>query len=116
MYRLKCKPSAAWPLVTARIDASGRGLDGAQVRAICRALWTQTCPAGIAAGGRPDKVAGLVQIAPFLRNGVSDMMRHVMGIALARPWGPVIWRSYASRLWSGLGSGANDRAAMTASC
>ena len=49
----------------------------------------------IAAGRRPDKVAGLVLIAPFLRNGASEPARRILSIALARPWGPFVWRAYA---------------------
>ena len=67
----------------------------------------------IAAGRRPDLVAGLVLIGPFLRNGGSKFMRQVLHVALTRPWGPSVWRMYATKLWPGLGEGAAERAARS---
>ena len=67
----------------------------------------------IAAGRRPDLVAGLVLIGPFLRNGGSKFMRQVLHVALTRPWGPSVWRMYATKLWPGLGDGAAERAARS---
>ncbi len=67
----------------------------------------------IAAARRPEQVAGLVLLGPFLRNGASDTMRRIMQVALARPWGPLIWRGYAAKLWPGLGDQARHRAATT---
>ena len=69
--------------------------------------------ATIAAGRRPDKIAGLVLMGPFLRNGLSGTMRSVLHFALARPWGPAIWRPQAAKLWPGLGVSAKSRAAET---
>ena len=67
----------------------------------------------IAAGRRPDRVAGLILFAPFLRNAVGEGMRSMMQVAFARPWGPMLWRLYAAKLWPGLGERARDRAAST---
>lgn len=67
--------------------------------------------ATIAAGRRPDLVSGLVLLGPFLRNGSGPLMRVVMSVLLAKPWGPSLWRSYSARLWPGLGEGAATRAA-----
>jgi len=67
----------------------------------------------IAAGRQPDQVAGLVLLAPFLRNGGSNLMFWILRIALWWPWGPYIWRSYATTLWPGLGNKARERAASS---
>lgn len=60
----------------------------------------------IAAGRRPDLLAGLVLICPFLRGSGSRrkdaLMRGVFGLALLRPWGPALWRAYSASLWPGL--------------
>ncbi|BDZ42516.1 hydrolase [Paraoerskovia sediminicola] len=67
----------------------------------------------IAAGRRPDAVSGLVLLAPFLRNGGGAAARLGLRALLCRPWGPAVWRTYAARLWPGLGDGARERAAAT---
>lgn len=71
----------------------------------------------IAAGRRPDLVCGLVLICPFLRGSASRaktlMQRTMLGLALLRPWGPAVWRSYSARLWPGLPD-ARQRAAHLA--
>ena len=67
----------------------------------------------IAAGRRPDLVAGLILLGPFVRNGIGTAMRWLLYAALARPWGPSIWRAQAAKLWPGLGDGATGRAAST---
>lgn len=89
------------------IDALGGGpvvLAGASMSAAA---------AVIAAGRRPDKVRGLVLLGPYLRNGGSKMMRRLLHIALAKPWGPSVWRFYAAKLWPGLGENAGMRAARS---
>ena len=67
----------------------------------------------IAAGRRPDQVAGLILLGPFLRNAVSEVLRSTLQVAFTRPWGPFLWRLYAAKLWPGLGDKARDRAART---
>jgi pimeloyl-ACP methyl ester carboxylesterase len=68
----------------------------------------------IAAGRRPDLVAGLVLFGPFLRNGAGSLAQLGLRLMLNRPWGPAIWRMYAATLWPGLGKeGAQSRAAQT---
>lgn len=65
----------------------------------------------IAAGRRPDAVAGLVLFGPFLRDAAGVGGRLGLRVLLARPWGPVVWRRYAASLWPGLGAAAQTRAA-----
>lgn len=64
----------------------------------------------IAAGMRPDAIAGIVLVAPFLRGG-GAVSTAVLSCVLARPWGPIVWKAYSRRLWPGLGAGAKARAA-----
>jgi len=63
----------------------------------------------IAAGREPDQVAGLVLLAPFLRNGGNKLMIWIFNKLLLRPWGPYVWRSYAATLWPGLGNKVGER-------
>lgn len=56
----------------------------------------------IAAGQRPDKVAGVVLLGAFLRPGGSKLLTKVFQLAMYRPLGPIIWKSYAPKLWAGL--------------
>ena len=65
----------------------------------------------IAGARQPDQVAGLVLMAPFLRNGGSKLLLWIMRIAMLWPWGPYIWRFYTTKLWPGLGHKAHERAA-----
>ncbi len=67
----------------------------------------------IAAGRRPDLVNGLILLGPYLRNGMGEFGCAIFNVALARPWGPAVWRIFAARLWPGLGDKAKDRAALT---
>ncbi|EON97643.1 putative alpha beta hydrolase fold protein [Phaeoacremonium minimum UCRPA7] len=67
----------------------------------------------IAAGRRPDQIAGIILIGPFLRNGASAIVRWLLHFAFYRPLGPYLWRSYAATLWPGLGDKAKERAAST---
>lgn len=67
----------------------------------------------IAAAERPEQVAGLVLLGAFLRNSVSETTRRLLQIALARPWGPPLWRAQAAKLWPGLGDRALIRAEQT---
>lgn len=64
----------------------------------------------IAAGMRPGTVAGMVLLAPFLRGG-GILNEIIFSLALARPWGPSVWRAFSARLWPGLGTEAANRAA-----
>ncbi|KAI5461010.1 Alpha/Beta hydrolase protein [Mariannaea sp. PMI_226] len=68
----------------------------------------------IAAGTQPEQVAGLVLLGPFLRNGAGKFMIWLFHLALSQPWGPSIWRSYAAKLWPGLGDvKAKERAELS---
>ncbi len=66
----------------------------------------------IAAGRRPEAVAGLVLLAAPLRNGrAASALMLALRVLLSRPWGPAFWRAYSTRLWPGLGADARTRAA-----
>lgn len=65
----------------------------------------------IAAGKQPAKVKGLILLGPYVRNGAGTMMRGLLHVAFSRPWGPFVWRMFATKLWPGLG----DKAALRAS-
>jgi pimeloyl-ACP methyl ester carboxylesterase len=67
----------------------------------------------IAAGKESDKVAGLILLGPFLRNGAGKIVLWLLKMAFLRPWGPYVWRSYAATLWPGLGDKAAERAASS---
>ncbi|KIH92816.1 hypothetical protein SPBR_03122 [Sporothrix brasiliensis 5110] len=71
--------------------------------------------ATIAAGQRPDLVAGVVLLGAFLRNGSAGaVLRFIMYLLFLRPWGPSMWKMYAATLWPGLGpDGAKARAARS---
>jgi pimeloyl-ACP methyl ester carboxylesterase len=45
-------------------------------------------------------VAGVILLAPFLRAG--SMPQFVVSMLFARPWGSMVWKSYAKTLWPGL--------------
>jgi pimeloyl-ACP methyl ester carboxylesterase len=52
----------------------------------------------IAAADRPDAVAGLALVSPFLRNGGSPgtagLLRAMFRVLFARPWGAAMWAMY----------------------
>ena len=50
----------------------------------------------LVAADRPDLLAGLVLLSPFVRNGKGDarFMRLVYRALFARPWGVAVWASY----------------------
>jgi pimeloyl-ACP methyl ester carboxylesterase len=91
----------------AAIDAFGDGpafVAGASMSAAA---------AVIAAGRRPDAVAGVLLFGPFVRNGAGKAAQLGLRALLTRPWGPTVWRLYAAKLWPGLGDQARARAART---
>jgi pimeloyl-ACP methyl ester carboxylesterase len=58
--------------------------------------------ATLAAAERPDLVAGLVLIGPFLRDPqVNLAVRILMRVAMARPWLTTTWKSYLPKLYAG---------------
>lgn len=67
--------------------------------------------ATIAAGKRPDLVAGTILLGAFLRNGMGAWFLYVLSLMFWRPWGPAMWQFYAATLWPGLGDRAKKRAA-----
>jgi pimeloyl-ACP methyl ester carboxylesterase len=55
-----------------------------------------------AAAEAPDLVAGLVLIAPFVRNPPAALAAMlVFRLALLRPWGPAAWNAYYASLYPG---------------
>lgn len=55
----------------------------------------------IAAAREPDRVSGLALLGPFVRDGGGAGARLLLGLLLARPWGPGAWASYHRRLFPG---------------
>lgn len=56
----------------------------------------------LVAAARPELVAGLVLVGPFLRNGkVSPVLKALMAVALARPFVAATWKSYYPSLNKG---------------
>lgn len=54
----------------------------------------------IAAADRPDLVSGLVLAGPFVRNvPMPPGMGLAMRLALLKPWGPRVWRTFHRRLF-----------------
>jgi pimeloyl-ACP methyl ester carboxylesterase len=58
--------------------------------------------AAFAAAERPELVAGLVLVGPFVRNGsVSAVQRVLLRVAMARPWAAMSWKAYMPKLYAG---------------
>ena len=56
----------------------------------------------LVAADRPDLVAGLVLIGPFVRNGgTGAVQRLLLRMAMARPWAATSWKSYLPKLYAG---------------
>lgn len=68
--------------------------------------------ATIAAGQRPDLIAGVILLGAFLRNGSAGaILRFIMYLMFLRPWGPSMWKMYAATLWPGItAEAAKERA------
>ncbi len=55
-----------------------------------------------AAAERPELVAGLVLIGPFVRNApVNPLMAGVFRVAMSGPWAPAVWQAYLPLLYPG---------------
>jgi pimeloyl-ACP methyl ester carboxylesterase len=53
-----------------------------------------------AAAERPEAVAGLVLVGPFVRDvPVPWFLRLALRLALRRPWGPALWSAYYAKLY-----------------
>ncbi|KAK3052895.1 hypothetical protein LTR09_005959 [Extremus antarcticus] len=61
-----------------------------------------TGSATIAAGRKPESIAGIVLLAPFLRNPMGAVGMFFMPLLFKWPWGSTVWRFYAPTLWPGL--------------
>jgi pimeloyl-ACP methyl ester carboxylesterase len=70
------------------------------------------------AATRPELVAGLVLVGPFVRNGdISAVQRALLRVAMFSPWAAMSWKSYVPRLYAGQRPGDLDEhlAAVVAS-
>jgi pimeloyl-ACP methyl ester carboxylesterase len=53
-----------------------------------------------AAAKKPDRVAGLVLVGPFVRNPPIGLAKLVLfRLALLRPWAPSVWNAYVPKLY-----------------
>ncbi|WP_426320555.1 alpha/beta fold hydrolase [Microbacterium sp. E-13] len=50
--------------------------------------------ATLVAARRPDLIAGLVLIGPFVRETGTPILRLLIRLLLLRPWGPAMWKRY----------------------
>jgi len=68
------------------------------------------------AAERPELVAGLVLLGPFVRNPRTPaLMRLALRLGLLRPWGPAVWHAWHGRLFATQPEGhAQHRAAVRA--
>jgi pimeloyl-ACP methyl ester carboxylesterase len=58
--------------------------------------------ATLVAADRPEVVAGLVLVGPFVRNGKTGAItKLVLRAAMARPWAAMVWKSYLPTLYAG---------------
>lgn len=56
-----------------------------------------------AAAERPDLVAGLVLVGPFVRNvPVNPLLALAFRVAMSGPWAPAVWRAYLPSLYPGV--------------
>ncbi|KAF5591147.1 AB hydrolase superfamily yisY [Fusarium subglutinans] len=65
--------------------------------------------ATIAGGSHPEKVAGLILFGAFLRPGTGKLVASLFRLSMRQPIGPMIWKSYAPKLWPGLGDKVQER-------
>ncbi|MBI1377365.1 MAG: alpha/beta fold hydrolase [Frankiales bacterium] len=54
-----------------------------------------------AAAERPDLVAGVVLVGPFVRDTGSGWQKLLIRVAMARPWAAAAWRAYLPKLYAG---------------
>jgi len=55
-----------------------------------------------AAAERPDLVAGIALLGPFVRNApINPLMAWAFRIAMSGPWAPTVWHSYLPSLYPG---------------
>jgi pimeloyl-ACP methyl ester carboxylesterase len=56
----------------------------------------------LVAADKPDLVAGLVLVGPFVRDPKTSAIQHLMlRIAMARPWAATSWKAYLPKLYAG---------------
>lgn len=56
----------------------------------------------LSAAQRPGLVCGLVLTGPFVRNGKTSAMQHLLlRVAMAPPWAAISWKSYLPKLYAG---------------
>ena len=58
--------------------------------------------AALVAADHPELVAGLVLLAPFVRDPQSGVaLRLLMRVAMAPPWAAMVWKAYLPKLYAG---------------
>ena len=55
----------------------------------------------MAAAETPEAVSGLVLVGPFVRGGPTGFTAVMFKLALLKPWGPAVWRSYYKKFYPG---------------
>jgi pimeloyl-ACP methyl ester carboxylesterase len=56
----------------------------------------------LVAAQRPELVAGLALLGPFVRDPKASALQHLMlRVAMARPWAAASWKAYMPRLYAG---------------
>lgn len=86
------------PAVAGDILAVIEALDGGPATVVGNSMGAA---AGVlAAAERPDAIARLALIGPFVRDHGSAATRLMLRLLLARPWGPTAWRKFYTKLFS----------------
>jgi pimeloyl-ACP methyl ester carboxylesterase len=55
----------------------------------------------LAATEAPAAISGLVLVGPFVRGGPTGFVKAMFRLALLKPWGPAIWKSYYKKFYPG---------------
>jgi pimeloyl-ACP methyl ester carboxylesterase len=55
----------------------------------------------MAVAATPEAVRGLVLVGPFVRGGPTGFTAVLFKLALLKPWGPAVWRSYYKKFYPG---------------
>jgi pimeloyl-ACP methyl ester carboxylesterase len=85
----------------AHLGGGLRGPQGEASRAIVVGNSMGAGAAVIAAAEAPDAISGLVLVGPFVRNGPAGFALAMFKLALMKPWGPGVWKSYYKKFYPG---------------
>lgn len=55
----------------------------------------------VVAAEAPAAVSGLVLVGPFVRGGPAGFAKAMFELALTKPWGPGVWKSYYKKFYPG---------------